>query len=512
MSSLPRHLLRDEPLARLAADGDGPAFDVLFGRHRTQLLRCSRSIVRNEHDAQDVVQSTALKALAGLPRRRDGVPFRPWLFRIAYNEAISVLRTRRARPAEALERTVAHPAPGPAQHALDRAELRALIDDLGQLTDGQRTALLLRQLNGFSYEEIADVLHTTPLAARRSVSTARGNLAAFAHGRDAGCASIRLTLAAGDRRAMRTHAVRAHLRSCESCRAQAARPGRGARAAAFIPVPVWELLAALRGMLTPAGPGVSDGLGAPVTKALAVAAAVTVGAGAGVGSLHPSSDTGSSGRAANERAQVSAVRHHSAHSHAAAATHTTQTASATAVARAATTRTTSAPIRAAASAIHSHRVAASFPAAHATAHRRGSGTAGVHGAVAASTPVTHDVSRHDDRAAKRHTASHAAAPDDTSAPVHRSEPVDTSAPVHTSAPASRNPPIEASEPFRSAPSHSAPIHDAPPTGGDTAQDQSFPNPPPDTDGPSAPQAGGPSGAHMDSSQVSPHNGSPAPLS
>jgi RNA polymerase sigma factor (sigma-70 family) len=506
MSPLPRHLLRDEPLARLAADGDGPAFDVLFGRYRTQLLRCSRAIVRHDHDAQDVVQSTALKALAGLPRRRDGVPFRPWLFRIAYNEAISVLRTRRARPAAELERTVAHPAPGPAQHALQRAELRALIDDLDQLTDGQRTALLLRQLNGFSYEEIADVLQTTPLAARRSVSTARGNLAAFAHGRDAGCASILLTLAAGDRRAMRTLAVRAHLRSCESCRAQAARPGRGARAAAFIPVPVWELLAALRGMLTPAGAGVSDGLGAPVTKALAVAAAVTVGAGAGVGSLHAPTHTSSSAGATNARAQVPAVRHR-ARSHAAPATPAIQTTSAPGVV---TTAIASAPVREVASVhhtpvAHSHRVAVSA-SADATALRSGSGTSGVAISTAAtSTAATPHRSPHADPPTQRHTAHHAAAPDD-----------DTSAPVHTSAPTPTNVPIETSEPSRSASSHAAPTHDAPPTGDGTgtgtAQDQSSPNPPPDTNGPPAPQARGPSGAHMDSSQMSPHNDWPAPLS
>ena len=137
MSPFPRHLLRDEPLARLAADGDGPAFDVLFGRYRTQLLRCSRSIVRNDHDAQDVVQSTALKALAGC--RDDATAFRsPWLFRIAYNEAISLLRTRRARPAAELEQTIAHPEPGPAQQALQRRATGAIDDPTSSPTASAR--------------------------------------------------------------------------------------------------------------------------------------------------------------------------------------------------------------------------------------------------------------------------------------------------------------------------------------------------------------------------------------
>src|SRR5215468_3606857 len=102
MALAPLQLLGDERLAQLAATGDRRAFDVLFERHRRGLERSARSIVGNEHDAQDVLQSTALKAFVNLGGRSSDAPPRSWLYRIATNEAITVLRRRRARPADEL--------------------------------------------------------------------------------------------------------------------------------------------------------------------------------------------------------------------------------------------------------------------------------------------------------------------------------------------------------------------------------------------------------------------------
>jgi RNA polymerase sigma factor (sigma-70 family) len=473
MSVLPRHLLSDEPLARLAAAGDRPAFDVLFARYRGALLRCSRSIVRNDHDAQDVVQNTALKALSGLGRRREGVPFRPWLFRIAYNEAISVLRGRRARPTAELEVSVAHPEPGPAQQVLQRADLRALLDDIAELTEGQRTALLLRQINGSSYEEIARVLDTTPIAARRSVSTARGNLVAFAQGRDGGCAAIQLTLAAGDRRAMRARGVRAHLRSCPVCRAHAQRPGRAARAAALVPVPVWELLGTLRAALAPAGAGLTDGFGAPVTKALAVAAAVT----AGVGSLpfHGHATTPSSGERAAVTHRAASRVHHRTHKTATPAVHH---AVAPAIAPAARPVIAPAPVthhavvahRAAAS---SHHAAVTHHVTHAVSSTHHSFAA--HTDTSSSVPVAHHV-------VPRHDAV-------TGAPSRDPEGAPASAPPQTG------------DDGGSPPTGQGP-------GQGQGQDQGSQDPP--SGGGSATPPAAPSNGHMDSSQLGPHNGPPGP--
>src|ERR1700733_13609857 len=92
----------DERLARLVADGDERAFAALYERYHQPLYRYCRSIVRNDADAQDALQAALANAFAALRAGRRDAPLRPWLFRIAHNEAISLLR-RRGTVAEPLD-------------------------------------------------------------------------------------------------------------------------------------------------------------------------------------------------------------------------------------------------------------------------------------------------------------------------------------------------------------------------------------------------------------------------
>src|SRR5947209_1503195 len=91
--------LGDELLARQAARGSQRAFTALYERYSQPLYRYCRSIVRDDADAQDALQSTFTGALAALQRGARNAPLRPWLYRIAHNESISLLR-RRKRDAE----------------------------------------------------------------------------------------------------------------------------------------------------------------------------------------------------------------------------------------------------------------------------------------------------------------------------------------------------------------------------------------------------------------------------
>src|SRR5690242_8846500 len=97
--ALPRGEAR---LARLAASGDARAFAALYERHHQALYRYCLSIVRSPEDAQDALQSTFERAFAALQAQSRDVAVRPWLFRIAHNEAISLLR-RRAPGAPSIE-------------------------------------------------------------------------------------------------------------------------------------------------------------------------------------------------------------------------------------------------------------------------------------------------------------------------------------------------------------------------------------------------------------------------
>jgi DNA-directed RNA polymerase specialized sigma24 family protein len=77
--------LGDERLARLAARGSQRAFAAVYERHHQALYRYCRSILRDDTDAQDALQSTFTRALSAIKRGQRSAPLRPWLFRIAHN-------------------------------------------------------------------------------------------------------------------------------------------------------------------------------------------------------------------------------------------------------------------------------------------------------------------------------------------------------------------------------------------------------------------------------------------
>jgi DNA-directed RNA polymerase specialized sigma24 family protein len=85
-------LLGDDRLARRAAEGDGQAFAALYQRHHQALYRYCRGILGNAEDAADALQNTMMAALRALPGERREIHVKPWLFRIAHNESISLLR------------------------------------------------------------------------------------------------------------------------------------------------------------------------------------------------------------------------------------------------------------------------------------------------------------------------------------------------------------------------------------------------------------------------------------
>ncbi len=207
----------DETLASLVAEADEAAFAVLFERHYQALYRYCRSIVHDDPDAQDALQTAWTGALVALRQGRRDAPVRPWLYRIVHNEAISVLRRRRhsPEPADAAPRRT----PSAEDHAIDRERFALLVADLRQLPERPRGALLMRELNGLSHEEIAAVLDTSVAAAKQCVYEARRHLAELAAGRQTPCDEICRSISDGDRRVLRGRKVLAHLRDCPGCAA-----------------------------------------------------------------------------------------------------------------------------------------------------------------------------------------------------------------------------------------------------------------------------------------------------
>ena len=161
-------LLSDDRLTRLAAGGSTAAFSTIYRRHHQAIYRYCLSIVANEHDARDALQETMASALRALQGEEREISLRPWLFRIAHNEAVTVLRKRRREsPVDELAATVVSDDPQ------DRDELRELIDDLGLLTARQRSGLVMRELSGLSFAEIGTAMDVSPEGAKQAVYEAR---------------------------------------------------------------------------------------------------------------------------------------------------------------------------------------------------------------------------------------------------------------------------------------------------------------------------------------------------
>ncbi|MEJ7825683.1 MAG: sigma-70 family RNA polymerase sigma factor [Solirubrobacteraceae bacterium] len=212
---LPWSRLGDESLARRAAAGNAAAFEALYERYYGPLLGYTRSILLDVEDARDATQTALEKALRALPGREQDRPLRPWLYRIAHNEAIAIVRRRRPQTeiTPALEPAV----PGADVDAEQRGRLSQLVDDLHALPERQRGALVMRELSGLSYGEIGTALDLSIEAARRAVFDARSSLHAAADGRATACVTVRHCISDGDRRALRARGIRAHLRSCDDC-------------------------------------------------------------------------------------------------------------------------------------------------------------------------------------------------------------------------------------------------------------------------------------------------------
>jgi RNA polymerase sigma factor (sigma-70 family) len=214
--ALRARLSSDERLARLVSRGNAGAFAVLYRRHHQVLYRYCRSIVRDEDDAQDALQSAMTRALAALQAGERDLAVRPWLFRIAHNEAVSLLRRRRPNASldERLER-----ADGAIERTLEQRErFAALVADLQSLPERQRAALVMRELSGLPIKEIAAALSTSPGAAKQAVFEARCALHEFEEGRAMECEDVRRAISDGDGRVLRGRKIRAHLRECRGCR------------------------------------------------------------------------------------------------------------------------------------------------------------------------------------------------------------------------------------------------------------------------------------------------------
>jgi RNA polymerase sigma factor (sigma-70 family) len=213
-------LRSDEQLVTLFRSGNDDAFRVIHDRYRQRLFVYTRQMLGGAaDDAEDALQDIFVRAYVGLRVNDRDLALRAWLYRIAHNRCIDQLR-RPPQPVFEEMELVRPPVQDPAVKAEQRDALRRLVADVRRLPDPQRSALLMRELGGMAYVDLAGALDVSIPAVKSLLVRARVGLAQAAAARDMACASIRDDVILAHDRGVRLSGVaRRHMRDCPGCRA-----------------------------------------------------------------------------------------------------------------------------------------------------------------------------------------------------------------------------------------------------------------------------------------------------
>jgi len=169
----------DEALVRAARVGDDDAFRQIVDRYGPGMYRYAMRLVGNENDAGEVTQEAFVSAWRSLSGFAGRSSLRTWLFRLVHRRAADLQRHRRPTPIndDLLSRLSKPATDNPLQHVLDVELVAALQTALDELPWHQRATWLLREVEGMSYEEIAEAMALTVGSVRGHLHRGRRTLA-----------------------------------------------------------------------------------------------------------------------------------------------------------------------------------------------------------------------------------------------------------------------------------------------------------------------------------------------
>jgi RNA polymerase sigma factor (sigma-70 family) len=282
--------LADERLVALVRRGDESAFEELFDRHSGGILSFCSRILSSREEGEDALQHAFLVVHQTIRGRRfEPRAFKPWLYTVARNRCVSVLRARGEAPLAEEGESVAA-GEETADLAEQRAEVRDLLGDVQNLPEPQRAALLLSELGDLSHAQIAHVVDCPREKVKSLVFQARASLICGREARETPCSRVREELA-GSADSRLPRAMRHHLKRCERC-SEFAQEVRRRRRLIAIALPVAPSIGLKRSVLAEAsvgqlrgGGGLAAGLaakGAPIGGSSAGVAGATAGGGLGV--------------------------------------------------------------------------------------------------------------------------------------------------------------------------------------------------------------------------------------
>ena len=209
----------DEKLVALTRRGHHGAFEALVQRYESRLLAFCRHMLRSQEDAEDVLQEVFAASFNAMIADDRPLNVRPWLYRIARNRCLNHLRRPVPAGQDSMDIFETESGATTADTVHRREEFRQIVADVQELPETQRTALLLREIDALSYEQIAEAMDTTVPSVKSLLVRARVALAEASEARLLTCAEVRLELGqVAEGIAKTTAPARRHLKGCERCR------------------------------------------------------------------------------------------------------------------------------------------------------------------------------------------------------------------------------------------------------------------------------------------------------
>jgi RNA polymerase sigma factor (sigma-70 family) len=288
-------LQSDERLVALIRRGSTTAFEVLVSRYHARLLAFCRHLLGSREDAEDVLQEVFSAAFNAILDDDRPINVRPWLYRIARNRSLNHLRRIQAVGVDSMDIHLHDHGATTADKVHEREEFRLLVDDIHGLPETQRTALVLREMDALSYEQIAEAMETTVPSVKSLLVRARVSLAEASQARLLTCGEVRIELgevAEGLRRRP-SALVRRHLRMCERCSTFKSQLGETSKAlTAILPIGFAPLLLLRKVAILHIGHSAGAGAGSSASGAGAAGQAAAVGSTAAAGATAVMGTTG----------------------------------------------------------------------------------------------------------------------------------------------------------------------------------------------------------------------------
>jgi len=172
----------DNFLIKQAIRGDAYAFEQLMRKHESRMYSVAIRMCGNREDAQDCVQDAMLRIYRALDRFKGQSSFSTWVYRITMNTCLDELRRRKVRASTSLDTLLesgwspTDETDTPERHAIDAERRKALSGAIQSLPEDMRSAIVLREMQGLSYEEISDVLSVNVGTIKSRISRGREKL------------------------------------------------------------------------------------------------------------------------------------------------------------------------------------------------------------------------------------------------------------------------------------------------------------------------------------------------